>query len=158
MVTKITFLKDYDAKIVKKPWGSEKWLAHGDPEFKYALKEIFFKAPHKTSLQFHKQKEETEYFIKGMGIFHYSDIDIDIKKYENGEYTDDEINNIVNNLLTKKIEPGTVIHVKPGCIHRVEALEDMIMLEASTIELDDVVRLQDDSARPDGHIESEHSE
>ena len=33
-----------------------------------------------------------------------------------------------------------------------------MMIEASTIELDDVVRLQDDSGRPDGHIENEHLE
>ena len=42
MAPKITFLRNEDAKIVKKPWGSEKWLADGFPEFKYALKEIFF--------------------------------------------------------------------------------------------------------------------
>jgi len=156
MDPKITFLRNEDVKIVKKPWGSEKWLADGFPEFKYALKEIFFRAPHKTSLQFHKQKEETEYFIKGKGIFHYSKTIIDIKKYENGGYTNEEINKIINNVSTIEIVPGTIIHIKPGCIHRVESIEDLIMIEASTIELDDVVRLQDDSGRPDGHIENEH--
>ena len=50
-----------------------------------------------------------------------------------------------------------VIHVKKGCIHRVEAIEDMTMLEASTIELDDVIRLQDDTERSDGRITHEHS-
>jgi len=158
MDPKITFLRNEDVKIVTKPWGSEKWLADGFPEFKYALKEIFFRAPHKTSLQFHKQKEETEYFIKGKGIFHYSETIIDIKKYENGGYANEEISKIINNLSTIKIVPGTIIHVKPGCIHRVESIEDLMMIEASTIELDDVVRLQDDSGRPDGHIENEHLE
>jgi len=158
MESKITFLTNDDTKLVKKPWGSEKWLADGFPEFKYAFKEIFYKASHKTSLQFHKQKEETEYFIKGKGIFHYSETVIDIEKYDNGEYTDEEIDKIINNLSTKEIVPGTLIHVKPGCIHRVESVEDLTMLETSTIELDDVIRLHDDSGRPDGHIENEHLE
>tara|TARA_B110000467_G_C18261895_1_gene446841 strand:- start:561 stop:1037 length:477 start_codon:yes stop_codon:yes gene_type:complete len=158
MNSKITFLTNKDIKIVKKPWGSEKWLADGFPEFKYALKEIFFRAPHKTSLQFHKQKEETDYFLKGKGIFHYSETIIDIKKYENGLYSNEEINKIINNLSTIEIVPGTIIHVKPGGIHRVESIEDLIMIEASTMDLDDVVRLQDDFGRPDGHIKNEHSE
>lgn len=153
---KITFLTEHEVKTVKKPWGWEKWLASGSPEFKYALKEIFFRAPHRTSLQFHTKKEETEYFIKGNGIFHYSDTVIDIEKYKNNNYSEVEINEIKNNLKTKKIFPGMVIHVKQGCIHRVEALEDMIMIEASTIELDDVIRLEDDTGRTNGVIPSEH--
>ena len=43
-----------DVHTVKKPWGYEKWIADGNPNFSYALKEIFFKAPYRTSIQFHK--------------------------------------------------------------------------------------------------------
>lgn len=156
MEPKITFLTNDSVKIVKKPWGWEKWLADGYPEFNYALKEIFFKAPHRTSLQFHTKKEETEYFIKGRGRFHYSDIPIDINKYENKNYTEQEINELKKNLKTKEIFPGMVIHVKRGCIHRVEAIEDLTMIEASTIELDDVIRLEDDAGRLNGIISGEH--
>lgn len=42
-----------DVRFVKKPWGYEKWIADGNPNFKYALKEIFLKAGNKSSLQFH---------------------------------------------------------------------------------------------------------
>jgi len=151
-----TFTDIDEIKTVKKPWGYEKWLANGAPNFDYALKEIFFRAPHRTSLQFHKVKEETEYFQKGKGFFHYSPEIIDIKKFEKGEYSKDDIQKIIDNLEIRELKPGTIIHVKPGCVHRVEATEDMTMLEASTIQLDDVVRLSDDSDRPDGKIASEH--
>ena len=81
---------------------------------------------------------------------------IDIEKYEKNEYSENEINQIINNLKIQEISPGLIIHVKKGCIHRVEALEDVTMLEASTTELDDVIRLQDDSNRPSGKITQEH--
>jgi mannose-6-phosphate isomerase len=153
---KFTFTNIDEIKTIKKPWGHEKWISSGAPNFNYALKEIFFRAPHRTSLQFHKIKEETEYFQKGEGFFHYSTEIIDIKKFENGEYSEEDIKKIVNNLEKMELKPGSVIHVKPGCIHRVEATEDMTMLEASTIQLDDVIRLSDDNGRPDGKITSEH--
>lgn len=153
---KFIFTSIKEVKTVKKPWGYEKWLTGGSPDFKYALKEIFFRAPHRTSIQFHKIKEETEYFIKGKGIFHYHPEPIDLDKFEKGLYSDDDIKKIINNLEKKDLVPGTVIHVKRGCIHRVEATEDMIMLEASTTELDDVIRLADDIGRSHGRIESEH--
>ena len=54
------------------------------------------------------------------------------------------------------MNPGDIFHVKPGYIHRVEALTDLTMIESSTIELDDVFRLKDDSNRGDGKIDSEH--
>jgi len=153
---KITFSSFNDTKTVQKPWGFEKWIAGTDPDSKFALKEIHFKAPHRTSLQFHKIKEETEYFISGKGIFHYYPEPLDILRYENGEYSHEELEKIKNNLLKKEIVPGLIIHVKRGCIHRVEALDDMVMLEASTTELDDIIRLDDDSKRPDGKIDDEH--
>ena len=56
-----------DVHTVKKPWGYEKWIADGNPNFSYALKEIFFKAPYRTSIQFHKFKEETNYVQNGKG-------------------------------------------------------------------------------------------
>jgi SAM-dependent methyltransferase len=49
-----------------------------------------------------------------------------------------------------------VFHIKPGIIHRVEAITDLTMIESSTIELDDVVRLNDEWGRHDGKIDSEH--
>ena len=50
-----------------------------------------------------------------------------------------------------------MIHIKPGIVHRVEAIDDLLLIEASTVELDDIFRLEDDSGRQHGRIEKEHS-
>ena len=145
-----------DIKKVDKPWGYEKWIADGSPNFKYALKEIFLKSKFKSSIQFHEFKEETNYIQKGEGILHYYPNPINFEKYQNNEYSDDEFNDILTNLKKQKLYPGMVFHIKPGIIHRVEAITDLTMIESSTIELDDVVRLNDEWGRHDGKIESEH--
>jgi mannose-6-phosphate isomerase len=41
-------------------------------------------------------------------------------------------------------------------VHRVEAITDLILVEVSTPELDDVVRIEDDMGRGSGRIEAEH--
>jgi quercetin dioxygenase-like cupin family protein len=41
------------------------------------------------------------------------------------------------------IQPGATFHFAPGTVHRVTALEDTTIIEVSTPELDDVVRLED---------------
>jgi len=57
----------------------------------------------------------------------------------------------------KKLTPGVVFHVFPGIVHRVESISNLLMIESSTVELDDVYRLQDDTSRGHGKIESEHA-
>ena len=74
-------------KKVKKPWGYEKWIADGAPNFKYALKEIFFKSGFKSSIQFHEFKEETSYVQEGTGILFYFPKKINFEKYRNNGYT-----------------------------------------------------------------------
>ena len=49
----------------------------------------------------------------------------------------------VSNLTSFEMGPGEVFHVTPGLLHRMEAITDCTMLEVSTPELDDVVRLED---------------
>ena len=143
-------------KKINKPWGYEKWIADGSPDFKYALKEILFRANFKSSIQFHEFKEETNYIQQGKGILYYSATSIDVKKFRQGRYSEDDINKIISNLQKQELTPGMVFHVKPGIIHRVEAVEDLILIESSTIELDDVYRINDEWKRHDGKIESEH--
>ena len=145
-------------KFVKKPWGYERWIADGTPDFKYSLKEILFRAPHRSSIQFHEYKEETNYILKGKGILYYSVDPIDIKKFTDGLYSDIELRQIINQLQKKELIPGTVFHIKPGYVHRVEAVEDLLLIESSTVELDDVFRLEDDAGRRHGRIENEHLE
>ena len=72
-----------EVKVVTKPWGHEKWIADGQPNFKYALKEIFLKAGNKSSLQFHRYKQETNFIQSGTGLLHMSEIKIDPDKFEN---------------------------------------------------------------------------
>lgn len=146
-----------NVKIVKKPWGYEKWIADGSPYFKYALKEIFFRALYSSSIQFHEFKEETTYVQKGKGILHYSTAPIDIKKFHDGKYSEADLQKIISNMKKIEISPGVIYHIKPGCIHRVEAIEDLLFIESSTIELDDVIRLNDSWGRKDGRIDKEHS-
>uniref|UniRef100_A0A6M3JAM2 Putative mannose-6-phosphate isomerase n=1 Tax=viral metagenome TaxID=1070528 RepID=A0A6M3JAM2_9ZZZZ len=115
-------------KIVTKPWGYEKWISVTD---KYVMKEIFMVAGKRCSLQYHKAKEESNYILEGKCI-----LEIDGEALE----------------LIK----GDFFHVKPPAVHRVEAIENLTMIEVSTPEVDDVVRIKDDFDRPNGRIESEH--
>ena len=55
-----------------------------------------------------------------------------------------------------ELEPGIVFHTPPGTIHRMIATTDLVYVEASTTELDDVIRLQDDANRTHGKIDAEH--
>jgi mannose-6-phosphate isomerase len=146
-----------DVHTVKKPWGYEKWIADGNPNFSYALKEIFFKAPYRTSIQFHKFKEETNYVQSGKGILFYSKDPINIESFEKNEYSQESLKKIINELEQTELIAGKVIHLKPGCVHRVEAIEDLTIIETSSIHLDDVYRIADDTGRKHGRIDPEHS-
>ena len=145
-----------EVKKVDKPWGYEKWIADGSPDFKYVLKEILFKSKFKSSIQFHEFKEETNYVQKGSGILYYYPEPVNIEEWKSGQYSNQEISDILNNLKKEELTPGKVFHVKPCMIHRIEAVTDLILLETSTIELDDVVRINDEWGRQDGKIKKEH--
>jgi len=134
----IEIQREAELKVVSKPWGSETWLSYGEGA-PYALKIIFLKKGTKTSLQYHVHKRETNFVYSGRIILHY-------------QKTKDQP------VETAELGPKTCIQVPPGLIHRVEALEDTVLVEASTNHLDDVVRVSDDYKRPDGHIPSEHGE
>ena len=145
-----------NVKTIKKPWGHEKWIADGAPDFKYALKEIFIRSSFQSSIQFHEFKHQTTYVKAGKGILYYVETPIDIKKFNDGKYTDEEMQELIRNMEKLEILPGTIYHIKPGIIHRVEAVEDLLFIESSTIELNDVVRINDQWSRSDGKIDSEH--
>lgn len=111
-------------ETVNKPWGYEKILQKGD---RVVVKEMRISAGKRMSLQKHIQKEEIITVIFGYLIVWFSEDDQDSKILGQGE-----------SLL-----------VKPGTIHRFGAADqtDVILIEASTPELDDVVRLADDFGR-----------
>jgi mannose-6-phosphate isomerase len=105
---------------VPKPWGHELWFAHTDS---YAGKLLHVRAGHRLSLQFHERKDETSYLLSGRMLLCQ------------GPSADD--------LFEREIGPGVAWRNEPGLVHTIEALEDAVVLEVSTPELDDVVRLTD---------------
>src|SRR4051812_10083701 len=106
-------------KTVNKPWGKEVWLEVND---KYCYKRIYINAGHRTSLQYHNFKLETNYIIDGTA---------ELTLEEDGVMT------------TTIIGKDSFFTVKPPMKHRVTAITDVILQEVSTPEVDDVVRVQD---------------
>ena len=120
-------------KIVEKPWGREEWLELND---RYCYKRLYINAGSRTSFQYHNKKRETNYIISGQAEV--------LLENDSG-------------VIEKPIMgPGEYFNVVPPQKHRVVALTDLILQEVSTPEVDDVIRIEDDSSRPDGRIESEH--
>ena len=147
------------ARLIQKPWGSETWIADGE-RTPYALKKILFKAGQRSSLQVHQFKFETNLVIDGTGSFQICEEIFDCKNFlELKEKVEQEelIRSALRSLIEVPIKAGDVIDVKPGQIHRVLAKTDLTFIEASTAELDDVIRLADDSNRDHGKIASEHN-
>jgi mannose-6-phosphate isomerase-like protein (cupin superfamily) len=105
---------------IDKPWGYEELLEHNPM---YVLKRLFMKSGHACSLQYHKQKQETVYILSGKIIF--------------------EVGSSTNSISIIELLPGMSYTIKPTIIHRMSAAEDSYYLEASTSQLDDVVRLSD---------------
>lgn len=108
----------------EKPWGHEIVFALSE---KYCGKVIFVRAGEQLSLQFHRVKDETIYVHSGR---------IELEIGDPGGPLDVEV-----------VGPGHSFRLKPGVVHRWKALEDSVVLEASTPELDDVVRLEDNYGR-----------
>ena len=142
-------------KTVSKPWGNELWIADGI-RTPYALKRIFFKAGFRSSLQVHMFKFETNYVLSGTGILQLRSENFNYEEYLASSQKNMILDNALQTLREIQIKPGDVIDVKPGQIHRVIAISDLVFIEASTPELDDVIRLADDASRGHGKIDSEH--
>jgi mannose-6-phosphate isomerase len=118
----------FEPRRVEKPWGHELIWALADA---YCGKVLFVKAGHSLSLQYHRVKDESWYVQSGRA------------KLELGAVGDDT-------LEVGEIGPGDCFHYRPGTVHRITAVEDTTILEASTPQLDDVVRLEDRYGRVDG--------
>ena len=107
---------------VPKPWGYEIIWAHTD---RYVGKILHITAGHALSVQYHTRKDETIYLLSGEMTYWVKQGGSD------GELTD------------VKLRQGEAFRITPGTIHYMEAITDCDVLEASTPELDDVVRLKD---------------
>ena len=106
-------------KIVEKPWGYEIIWAHTE---RYVGKVLHINKGESLSYQYHRVKDETIRLLSGL-------LDMDV-----------ELNGARERL---RLVPGEGLHIVPGMRHRMIAVEDCDVLEASTPELDDVVRLED---------------
>lgn len=122
-------------KSVEKPWGREIWFAD---QSAYAGKILEVKKGCRLSLQYHERKTETLYLLSGKMILTFRPIAA-------GEKPDAALVTPADQTVWL---PGQAVHIPVRTIHRFEALEDSILLESSTPDLTDVVRLQDDFARP----------
>lgn len=112
------------SKVIEKPWGREEIVEIND---KYMVKKLTMRKGHRCSLQYHNVKKETIYVLSG------------VLKIIQGTSQD---------VLEEKLyRSGDTITIPPGLIHRMEGVEDAVYLEASTPELDDVIRLVDDYQR-----------
>ncbi len=102
-------------KVVEKPWGREIWWAVTPS---YVGKIIEVRAGHSLSLQYHREKLESMYFRQGRGRLRVGDEE-------------------------KEIVPGLAVTIPPGTLHRIWAGEDLEILEVSTPQVEDVVRVED---------------
>jgi mannose-6-phosphate isomerase len=112
---------EFQCDRVEKPWGHELIWAKAD---QYAAKVLFIRAGQALSLQFHREKDESWYVLEGRA---------EIQLGQVGQAV----------LITEVVGPGSAFHFPPGTVHRIRAIEDTRILEASTPQLDDIVRLED---------------
>jgi mannose-6-phosphate isomerase-like protein (cupin superfamily) len=117
-------------KVTKKPWGEEHLIASCD---KYAGKILVIKKGHRLSLQYHKKKLETFYVLDGLLKI--------------------TLGTARNKLRTRLVKPGKIVHVPALTIHRTEAVSDCRLIEVSTPELTDIVRLDDDYNRMKARVQ-----
>ena len=109
-------------KRVEKPWGYELWWARTE---RYVGKILHLRKGESLSLQYHRVKDETIMLQSGRLLFETR------SKDENGE------------LRRIEMRPGDVFHITPGTLHRMTGLDDCDIVEVSTPELEDVVRIED---------------
>ncbi len=113
-------------RIVQKPWGHEEIWAETS---RYAGKLLFISKGKRLSRQYHEKKEETVRVLSGIATIEIG------KPGEVGFHT-------------AKYVSGSTFHVTPKTIHRFCAYDDdVVLIEVSTTELDDVIRLDDDYSR-----------
>jgi mannose-6-phosphate isomerase len=106
-------------KRVPKPWGYEIIWAHTD---RYVGKLLHINAGHALSVQYHNRKDETVYLLSG-----------EMKYWVK----------LGAQLEDVRLEQGDAFRITPGTVHYMEAITDCDILETSTPELDDVVRIED---------------
>ena len=137
-----------EVRLVNKPWGHEKIWATTD---RYVGKILHIKAGHALSVQYHKRKDETVYLLSG-DLKYWVVMDdgqratgsgpSGLRTAGTGE-TPVAGRSPIPDMTDVKLKVGDAFRVTPGTIHYMEAVTDCQVLEVSTPEADDVVRLKD---------------
>ncbi len=118
-------MREPSARRVDKPWGHEQIWAHTD---RYVGKILVIEPGKRLSLQYHRRKDETILVIRGTLRLH-----LEVEK---------------GTVSTMDLGPGEHRRIPVGRRHRFEALEERVeLVEVSTPELDDLVRVEDDFGR-----------
>ena len=137
------YYDEANAKVVNKPWGKEVWINYregeniGDETKLYVMKKLYIVKGTKTSFQYHKEKSETNFLVKGK---------VEAWFESKPDYIEKKI-----------LNAGSIWSIPPNTKHRIITLEDVILMETSTPEVDDVIRIADDTLRGNGRIDSEHN-
>jgi len=120
----VSMISTQPSRRIEKPWGYELIWAHTE---RYVGKILHIEQGHSLSYQYHRRKDETIHLLRGR-------LQLEVAEGDGPRRT------IVLN-------PGDGFHIMTGLRHRMTALETSDVLEASTPELDDVVRLEDNYGR-----------
>lgn len=110
------------ADVGPRNWGREILLAHV-PGL-YTLKLLKYNKGAKGNLQAHQIKNECGYILSGKLLL----------RYDNGR----------GEIVEKVLGPGDAIHIPPGAVHQEEALEDLVIIEASNPVFNDRVRMEEE--------------
>ncbi len=108
-------------KTVEKPWGKEVWFAQTD---KYVGKLLYLLPGKRLSLQLHRVKDETLCLLEGDCVIQCGDVE---------------------HRFTRIREES--LRIAPGTVHRISTQGGAVLMEVSTPEVEDVVRLEDDYGR-----------
>jgi mannose-6-phosphate isomerase len=109
---------------VPKPWGHETIWARSD---RYVGKILHINAGEELSVQYHDKKDETVHLLSGKVVY--------------------RVQRDADRLEDVQLKLGESFRITPGTIHQIVALTDCDVLEVSTPEVDDVVRLSDKYGR-----------
>ena len=111
-------------EVVKKPWGRE---IIDRRDTRYTRKLLLIHKGHRLSLQYHCRKHERMQVLQGR-------LTLTLGPNEQA-------------LQEQELGPGATIVVPAGWWHRLAAIQDSVVLEISTPESDDLVRVCDDYGR-----------
>lgn len=109
--------------LVSKPWGYERIWARSE---RYVGKVLHINAGEELSLQYHNKKDETVHLLSGELVY----------RVKLGDTLEDV-----------KLKKGESFRIRPGTVHQMYAVTDCDILEVSTPEVDDIVRLSDKYGR-----------